>query len=433
MTAVQSVSRNMLWLVADRLLRMGLSALSWVVVIRYLGPGEYGEFSYINSTYLILLPVVAFGLDTVIVRQIVRRPEQRAHILGAALFIRAVVAVMCWFALMLWVSWSTNNPTAVMSAAILGLGFVGTAFDVIDLDFQARIASRWAVLAKFVPFLIGVITRLGVVVSGGGFLGLVASITLESLLNIGGLAIAAARQGLNVKTYRVDLQVAKELARDGLPFLVSGLAVVVYMRIDQIMLLNINGAVELGYYAAAARLSEFLNFAPVALVASAAPVLHQMRERDRAAFLSRLGELLGGLVIVGVGIAVVLSIGAPLIVPLLLGERFLPSIPILSVHVWSLIFVFVGVGQSVWDTAENKGNWVVLRTVLGAVSNVALNLWLLPVYGGLGAAIATVISYGLSAWAGNLLGGPTRPIFWLQIRSPLLFASAVWRRYVHSI
>ena len=97
------------------------------------------------------------------------------------------------------------------------------------------------------------------------------------------------------------------------------------------------------------------------------------------------------------------------------------------------VVVFAGVGQSVWDTAEGQGNWMVVRTVLGAVTNVGLNLWLLPIYGGIGAAIATLISYALSAWAGNLLGPATRPMFWLQLRSPLLFLTALGRRYVRAL
>ncbi|MBL8097262.1 MAG: flippase [Anaerolineales bacterium] len=433
MSSVRKISGNVAWLAADRLGRLVLSALSWIVVIRYLGPAAYGEFSYIYATYLLFVPVVTFGLDTVVVRQIVRRPDQRAAILGAALALRLSIAVVSWIALVGWVQLSIAEPGAWIVAAVLGLGLVGTAFDVVDLDFQTRIASRWTVLAKAVPFFMGVALRIGVVVAGGGFVALAASVTLESLLNIVGLAVVAGRQGLGLRGYRFDLAVARQLAREGLPFFVGGMAVVVYMRIDQVMLLHVNGTTELGLYAAAARLSEFFNFAPMVLVASAAPVLHQLREQDRVQFAQRLGELLGGLVTVGVGIALVLSLGAPLIVPLLLGDRYAAAVPILAIHVWSLVFVFAGVGQSVWDTAEGQGNWMVVRTVLGAVTNVGLNLWLLPIYGGIGAAIATLISYALSAWAGNLLGSATRPMFWLQLRSPLLFLTALGRRYVRAL
>lgn len=430
MSSLKSVSSNVTWLSADRVVRLGLNALSWIIVMRVVGPEAFGRFSYVYAAYLMFVPVVAFGLDNVVVRWLIRAPDAAPSILGSGLALRLISAAVSWLALTVWVQSTQVAADGLSIAAVLGLGLIGPAFDVIDLEFQSRLASRWTVMAKALPFLLSVVLRILAVSTQAGFVALAAAVAIEPLLGALGLSVLAHRNGLPPLCYRVTRSMLVQLARESLPFLMGALAVVVYMRIDQIMLLPLCGPVELGLYAAAARLSELLYFAPMVLVTSLAPVLHRVREQDPALFQQRVGELLGGLATVGLMIAVALSVLAPLLVPLLLGAGYERSIPILAIHAWSLIFVFVGVGQSVWDTAEGQGRWVVVRTTLGAVANVGLNVWLLPGLGGVGAAIATLASYALSAWIANLLGEKTRPMFWLQLRSPLLFWTAVRRRYV---
>jgi len=90
---------------------------------------------------------------------------------------------------------------------------------------------------------------------------------------------------------------------------------------------------------------------------------------------------------------------------------------VLAVHVWASVFVFLGVAQSPWDLSKNLLTLSLYRTIAGAIINVAMNLYLIPRYSAMGAAIATVVSYAISAVFANAFSSRTRPIFYMQMRS----------------
>jgi PST family polysaccharide transporter len=90
---------------------------------------------------------------------------------------------------------------------------------------------------------------------------------------------------------------------------------------------------------------------------------------------------------------------------------------VLAVHIWASVFVFLGVAQSPWDLSKNLLTLSLYRTLSGAIINAAMNLYLIPRYSALGAAVATVVSYAISGVFANLLSAHTRPVFYMQMRS----------------
>jgi PST family polysaccharide transporter len=90
---------------------------------------------------------------------------------------------------------------------------------------------------------------------------------------------------------------------------------------------------------------------------------------------------------------------------------------VLAIHVWASVFVFLGVAQSPWDLSKNLLTLSLYRTIAGAIINVAMNLYLIPRYSAMGAAIATVVSYAISGVFANAFSARTRPIFYMQMKS----------------
>ena len=99
------------------------------------------------------------------------------------------------------------------------------------------------------------------------------------------------------------------------------------------------------------------------------------------------------------------------------GHRYDAAAPVLAVHIWASLFVAWGVAQEPWNIAEGLLRLTLIRTVIGAAVNIGLNLALIPRYGSLGAAWATLIAYAFAAVLGNLLSPKTRRIFVLQVKS----------------
>jgi O-antigen/teichoic acid export membrane protein len=107
-------------------------------------------------------------------------------------------------------------------------------------------------------------------------------------------------------------------------------------------------------------------------------------------------------------------------VRVLYGRPFADAGPILAVHIWSSVFVFLGVARGQWLVNEKLQHFYLASTMVGAVANVGLNLVLIPRAGGLGAAVATVVSYALAAWLCSYFHPAVRPTAAMQTRALLV-------------
>lgn len=194
------------------------------------------------------------------------------------------------------------------------------------------------------------------------------------------------------------------------------------MKIDQVMLGDLAGDRAVGIYSSVTRLTEIWYVIPTVIVSSVFPAIVQSKEKDEALYYRRITRLFSLMAAVSLPIALPMSLGANWLVVKLYGLSYQAAGPVLAVHIWASLFVFYGIAQGPWDLTENLTRLAMARMLGGATANIALNLVLIPVYGALGAAIATVASQALAAVLLNLLHAKTRQILCCQLKS-LLF----WR------
>ena len=189
------------------------------------------------------------------------------------------------------------------------------------------------------------------------------------------------------------------------------------MRIDQIMLAGFVGEAEVGLYSAALRLSEIWYVIPMAVVSSAAPSLAAIRSRSTRDYYSHIQRLLTLLARVAYLIALPMSVLSTPLVVLVFGPRYAGAGPILSVHIWTAVFVYLGVATGPWVINEGLGKLLFYRTLLGAITNIVLNLFLIPKYGGIGAAVATLVSQAVASYLSFAFLKSTRRIFFMMTKA----------------
>ena len=220
------------------------------------------------------------------------------------------------------------------------------------------------------------------------------------------------------------MPLAKSLLNESWPLILSTLSVVIYMRIDQVMLGQIIGVKDVGLYSSATRISEVWYFIPTALVSSLAPTIYAAKKNSSTTiYLGQTERLLSLLSLIAIVIAIPMSFFSGALVNRLFGNDFIGAGQILAIHIWAALFVFMGAGSSPWFIAEGLTSVIFRRTVIGAIINIFLNFWLIPAYGGVGAAIATVVSQAYATFLGNVFSGDTRQIFKIQLRSLNFFSS----------
>lgn len=118
-------------------------------------------------------------------------------------------------------------------------------------------------------------------------------------------------------------------------------------------------------------------------------------------------------------VAIPISLWASPLASLIFGPAYEASGGILAVHIWSVVFVFMGAGAIPWIINERLAKLALYQTSLGAALNIALNLYLIPLHGAIGAAIAMACSICISTWLANYFLAGGRRLFWLQTQAML--------------
>jgi polysaccharide transporter, PST family len=301
------------------------------------------------------------------------------------------------------------------------------AFEAIENYFQAQVIAKYSVWARNVALVLMSVTRVYLIHIN-------APLVMYAWTQVGEAVIAAVllaginrRWGRPMSSWKATRPVALRLLSDSWPQLLSSMAIMIYMRIDAVMLREMGGEEAVGIYAAATRMSELWYVIPMALLATVLPSVVQVRETDRGLYYRRLLRLFSLMSGISLTLAVPIALLSGRLITLVYGSDYAAAGPVLAVHIWASLFVFLGSAQETWNIAEGLVKLSFYRTLGGAAINVALNLILIPRYQGLGAAWATVIAYAFAAVFGNLFSAHTRPIFVLQVKS-LLFPRYLFLR-----
>lgn len=390
---------NSIWLISDRLIRMGLGLLVGVWVARYLGPEGYGQLSFAGSYVMLFSALALFGLESIVVRELVHHPEARQAILGTTSLIRAAAGLLAYLAaIVTLLVVRPDDRTALLLVALLGSSLLAQAVEVSDLWFQSQVLSRYTVICRSSAFIISSCLKVLLVLSSASLAAIAAATAVEALLAAFLLVLAHARYSeAGILTWRWDSRWFQRLLTSSVPMVLSGVVLMVYLRIDQVMLGAMAPQAELGFYAAAVRISEVWYFVPTAIVSSVFPSLIALRSTAPEQFEQRLQQLYNLLVFLGYAVALPVTFIAPRLVQLLFGSAYQAAAPLLSVLIWAGLFANLTVVRNAHFIALDWGRALLWATSLGATANVMLNLLLIPRYGALGAAIATCLSYWVAA------------------------------------
>jgi len=424
---------NTVWIMVEKVLALGMTLVATVLVARYLGPDAFGTLAYTMSLVALFGVAGHLGLHGLVVREIVKKPDLHAETLGTTAFLKFFGALAGYLALLLYAGvYEGVGTTPFALIAIAGAALLFAPANVVDYWFNAFLQARYVSIARVASQLVYVSFTLLFVCLGSGIVlfaipyllqGVVAAIVL--------LLLFRANASLRLSAWRFNRARARELLSQGWVIYLASFFAVVYLKIDQVMLRWLADSTEVGVYAVAARLSEAWYFIPTAIVASVFPRLIDLRESNEALFTHRLQQLFDSLAVLGMVIALLIAVVAPWLIPWIFGADYAASADILVIHTWASVFIFMRAALSKWILIENALYFSLLTQGLGALTNVVLNYFLIPLYGGEGAAWATLVSYAIASFFALVLYPRTRPVFWLMfnallapVRYPFKFLSS---------
>ena len=422
---LQQVVGNIGWQIGDNLLRMGVGLLLGIWVARYLGPEQFGLFSYALAFVALFAPLATLGLDDIVVRNLVRDPAGKNATLGTAFLLKlggGIVSFLAAIAVM--VILHPADRQSFWLVAIIAVGALFQALNAIELWFNAQVQAKYPVLARNAAFLGCALGKIALILGGAPLIAFAWISLVETVLGAAGLVIAYQSQGYQLRQWFGRLQVAADLLKDSWPLIFSCIIIVIYLRIDQVMLGEMIGSEAVGVYSVAVRLAEVWLFFSGAVYWSVLPGLLETRAANEALFYERLQQYYNLMALSAYAIAIPVMLLANWLVPMLFGMEYAEAGPMLAVLIWANLFIYLESARSAFFNAMNWYRIHFVTVAMGAGLNILLNLYLIPRYGGLGAAIASCFAYWFAAHGSCFLFRSLHRTGWMLTRA--IFYPKVW-------
>ena len=393
---LQKALTNTSWLFGDKILRMGVGLLVGVWVARYLGPEQFGLMSYAMAIVALFGAVASLGLNGIVVRDLVKEPENAGETLGTALLLQVIGGLLAFSLAIFTISFARpNDNLAKLLVVVLGFVMVFKSSDVVRYWFESQVKSKYVVWLENGIFLVLAVVKVGLILTKASLMAFIWAAFAEGVLVAVGLLGVYAWRGGALSAWRIRYGRAKVLLKDSWPLILSGLAVMVYMRIDQVMLGQMLGDEAVGIYSAAVRISEVWYFIPMAIAASAFPSIIEAKKKSEVLYNQRIQKLYDLMVLLALAVAIPMTFLSGWAVVFLFGNEYLQAAPVLSISIWAGVSVALSAVHGKWLLTEGMQNYALLYTAIGCLINIVLNTYFIKKYGIVGAAYATVAAQTL--------------------------------------
>ena len=414
--------KNTSWLFGEKILRMVVGLFVGIWVARYLGPEQFGLFSYAQSFVGLFSAIATLGLDGIVVRELVKDESRRDELMGTAFWLELMGAFAVLIILGFAVGFTSNDTDTNILVFIIASATIFQSFNVVDMYFQSKVMSKFVVYANIISLLFSSLVKIVLILMHAPLVAFAWVVLFDSFILACGYLYFYIKNNstFNIQHLKFRREVAISLLKDSWPLILSGIVISIYMKIDQVMIKEMLDSEAVGNYAAAVRLSEAWYFIPMVISSSLFPAIVNAKKQSEALYYARLQKLYNLMVWMAIAIALPMTFLSDWVVNLLYGEQYSQAGGVLMIHIWAGVFVFLGVASGKWFVAENLQNYAFYRTLSGALLNVVLNIILIPRYGIIGAAIATLISQAMAAYVFDVFISRTRRMFWMKTKAFIL-------------
>ena len=386
--------KNTSWLFGEKILRMIVGLFVGIRVARYLGPEQFGLFSYAQSFVGLFTAIATLGLDGIVIRELVKDESRRYELIGTAFWLKLMGAFAVLAVLAIAVNFTSNDHFTNILVFIIASATIFQSFNVVDMYFQSKVMGKYIVYANVFSLLLSSLVKVALILYDAPLIAFAWTIVFDSFILACGFLYFYIKNHLNINLLHVRFEksTAVSLLRDSWPLILSGMVIAIYMKIDQVMIKEMMNSEAVGQYAAAVRISEAWYFIPMVIASSLFPAIINAKKQSEELYHARLQKLYNLMVWMAIAIALPMTFLSDWVIHLLYGNQYNQAGSVLMIHIWTGVFVFLGVAFSGYLTAENLTKKSFYRTFFGAVLNIGLNIILIPKYGISGAAIATLIS-----------------------------------------
>lgn len=417
---MSNVLLNILWLILDKVFKVVAFLGVTIWLARSLGPEKFGVLSIALALVEIIRSIAAFGMQGPLVRDLSINKKNESGILTNGIVLQAIFAFMGMIlCILFYYIYRSDNFLMAYSVLVLSLTLLVLPISVFKYYFEANIQSKFTVKVSIISKSIAYGGLVCLLYFESTYSSLVPMLAFEYFLGATLLTIFFLKANVTVNISFLSISKIKEYFLECWPLALSAASVVIYMKVDTIMVGGLHSSEMAGEYSAAVRISEAIYFIPMAITATVFPILYKIAEKKSDIYERSIQMLYDIFTIMAMILIGIFWIYGDSIVTALYGDKYIHSGGILKLHAFSSIFMFWGYVNHRWLLREGYSGVIFTRTALGCLINVAINYLLIPKMGGEGAAIATIISYACVAFLFDVFLPATRALMVQKIRSCL--------------
>jgi len=410
------IVKNAGWIIGCKIVQSLINFLIGIMTARYLGPSNYGIITYVASVVAFAIPIMQLGFRQTLVKELVQEPDKEGKILGTALVLNVISSLACVIGSVSFVAViDAGDSETLLVCFLYSLSLIFQATEMIIYWFQAKLLSKYPSLISLGAYVVIAVYKVYLLVTQKSVAWFAFSNALDLMLISIGLMIIYLKIGNQKLSF--SWRLGREMLSRSWHYIIPSLMVMIFQHTDRIMLKFMLGEAETGLYSAAITCIGISGFVFAAIIDSARPIIVGLKGKDEALFEKRMMQLYSVITALSLLQSVAMTVLAKPIVWILYGEEFSGAAEILAVAVWYVTFSEYGSVRNVWILAEGKQKYLLAINVTGAIANVLLNLALIPLWSGVGAAVASLVTQFFTNVIIGFIFKPIRRNNYLMLRS----------------
>jgi O-antigen/teichoic acid export membrane protein len=408
-TRYRKYIENAFWLIFEKGFSLFVGLVVAISVARYLKPESYGLLNYALSFVSIFSAFSTLGVDQIIVRELAKDPGKKDQLLGTGFIIKicgTLLMIVVMGVILIFMDHNAFTNTLIM---IIAIAEIFKGFEVINYYFQSQVMSKFVVKVQLVINFLISLTKIGLVVIHAPLIWFGIIVVIGTILNGVGFVYAYKAKGEGtLLSWSFKKAMAVELLSESWPLALYGIALNIQARIDQVMLGNMMNNYEVGQYSVALKFIEIFGFVPVILMNTFMPAVTKAKVMGDDLYQSRLTNLYRLMFLAFLVVGIPIYLFSRDVIVILYGTEFEAAGYLLSLFSLRLFFSNMGVGKSAFIVNESLFKYSLLTVIVGAIANISLNYYLIPIYGPRGAIIASMLSFIVSIFLIDMFFERTR-------------------------
>lgn len=387
----RNILKNASWIIGCKIVQSIMTFIIGMITARYLGPSNYGLVNYAASIAAFFLPIMKLGLDATLVQEIINHPDDEGAVIGTSIvmnFLAAIVSIAGISAFTLVAD--AGDTETIIVCVLYSFTLLFQTGEMIQYWFQSKLLSKYPSIASLIAYTCVSIYKIYILVTDKNVCWFVVTHAMEAAIISLLLWIIYIRVGKQ-KIF-VSISLGKEMFAKSKYYISSGLMVVIFQQTDRIMLRHMFDEAETGYYSAAFTCIGISAFVFSAIIDSLRPSILESKKTSSKIFEKRLILFFFIVTFLSLTQSICMTLLARPIILILFGDLYAPTVGVLQILVWYVVFSYFGTGRNIWILAEGKQKYLWRINLAGAVLNIVTNALLIPRLGAQGAAIATVLS-----------------------------------------